>query len=109
VVEGNNEEKVINLPKNNTILKLRRSIMSSFNLPCNFDMYSMELKRNIKFTEEEEFSVNSLSRGCKNPSVCIRNIRRDEKYPQDAALELFMRTLEKEDDFYKTLLKFLKN
>ena len=46
------QEKVITLPKNNTIFKLRKQIMSEFNLTGDFTLYSCNMRRDITFVEE---------------------------------------------------------
>jgi hypothetical protein len=46
------QEKVITLPKNNTIFKLRKQIMYEFNLAGDFTLYSTNMRRNITFVEE---------------------------------------------------------
>lgn len=61
IVTFDRQEKVITLPKNNTIFKLRKQIMAEFNLGGDFTMHSLNMRRDITFVEEEDYSLNALS------------------------------------------------
>jgi len=60
-VSFDRQEKVITLPKNCTIFRLRKQIMTEFNLSGDFILHSLNMKRDITFVEEEDYSLNALS------------------------------------------------
>jgi len=50
--------------------------MIEYNLTNDFTLYSLNMKRDISFLEEEEFSLNALPLETKLPSVAIINRRK---------------------------------
>lgn len=60
VVNNEGQEKIITLARNCTIYRLRKQIMIEFNLTNDFTLYSVNMRRDIQFWEEEEFSLNAL-------------------------------------------------
>ena len=56
--------------------------MSDFNISGDFSMFSVYMKRDITFVEEEEYSLNALTNtSTDKPIINIVN-RKKEKHPQ---------------------------
>lgn len=51
-VAVDSQEKTITLPKNCTIFRLRKQIMTDFNIASDFTLFSVSMKREISFFEE---------------------------------------------------------
>jgi hypothetical protein len=71
VVSNDNQEKTFILPKVSTIWRLRKQIMYDFGLEGDFVLFSNNMKREITFAEEEEFSLNALPLDSKGPSLSV--------------------------------------
>ena len=52
--------KTVVLPRNCTLWRLRKQVMKEFSLSGDFWLYSLHMKRDITFAEEEEYSLNAL-------------------------------------------------
>ncbi len=103
----NMEKKTITLPKNCTIFRLRKQIMEDFNIPNDFTLFSTDMRRDITFQEEEEYSLNALTNSNnmdKGPSLKIINKKKD-KHPQMQAIDRFKEIIEKEEKFYSMLFE----
>lgn len=85
LVTNEGHEKLITLARNSTIYRLRKQIMIEYNLTHNFVMHSLNMKRDITFTEEEEFSLGALPLESKFPSISIVS-RSKDKHPHILAV-----------------------
>jgi hypothetical protein len=102
-VNNETQEKVIVLPRNNTIFRLRKQIMTDFNIAGDFSMFSVYMKREITFMEEEEYSLNALTNSTSDKPVINIVNKRKEKHPQMQAVDRFKEIIEKEESFYTLL------
>lgn len=56
--------------------------MEAFKIKWNFEMFNTSLKREIKFTEEEDFSIYAMGISMKGPTIIIKKVQEKELYPQ---------------------------
>jgi hypothetical protein len=61
------------LPKKSTIWRLRKQIMTDFGIKGDFTMFCNNMRRDVHFGEEEEFSLNALPLENKGPSITVVN------------------------------------
>lgn len=72
--------------------------MEVYKIKSNFSMYNRPMKRQLSFTEEEDFSVNAMSHSAKGPTITVRKVGGNGSlYPQFEAYERFMSMLEQQE------------
>lgn len=62
--------------------------MIEFNLNGDFTMYSPHMKRDITYSEEEEFSISALPLEPRGPSIVVTN-KKKEKHIHMLAIDKF--------------------
>ena len=94
--------KTVVLPRNCTLWRLRKQVMKEFSLSGDFWLYSLHMKRDITFAEEEEYSLNALPLQSKGPSLSVAALR-PQLHPHIAAVAKLRAAVEREEGFFKLL------
>lgn len=71
-------------------------------------MFNTHLKRQIKYVEEEDFSIYAMGQAIKGPTIIVKRVQDKELYPQFQAYDRFMSMIEGEAEFYKVVFGVLQ-
>lgn len=80
------KDKVIRLPRNSSIFKLRKMIIKEYGIDptVNFFLEVCSNRKEVNFFEEEDYSVNAIELAKVGPSIRVTDIR--GKHPHLYAL-----------------------
>ena len=81
--------------------------MQSFSITGNFTMHNVEMKKDVSFVEEEDYSINAMNYKTKGPSIFLIN-HQIQLHPHLQALSEFKQFLTFQDKLYNLLFQIIE-